>query len=560
MKKGRAYYYVRESTSIEGKTKIINQVYLGTPERIMQMAMAQGGTEILKLKTQEYGSVWLAEQLCKEVGLAELVDAVASKGPKKAGPTLGEYFLYAVINRMVDPRSKRALPEWYEGTAIQRIRPVELSALDSRGYWKKWENVEESNIRAMAKSFFERVAEIEEGGRDCLLFDTTNFYTYLSDNTDSELAARGKNKDGKNWLRQVGVALLVSRKTRLPLFYQEYEGNRHDSKVFFRLMEEILSSNPEGELTVVFDKGMNSEENITAIDQRAGVHFITTYSPYFAQDLIHVDQSKFQVVDTLKNKKLAEAGKEDDLLTAWRTTRELWGRERTVVVTYNPLTATKQRHRFEDKMLRLQSGLFELRSWGKNGRGATKGKVLKKYGELCESLYLPSNLYDLDFGKSEKGVAMSFRKNAYRISRHIDRFGKNILVTDRVDWSTDEIVGASLDRYIVEKAFRDAKDSELVRVHPMYHWTDGKIRCHLLVCAMALTLLRLLELRLHRAGVSLSAKAAMRKMRRLNSCLCFFADKRKPGRMIEEPSEDQANILGAFGQRICRGVLQEKSV
>jgi len=52
---------------------------------------------------------------------------------------------------------------------------------------------------------------------------------------------------------------------------------------------------------------------------------------------------------------------------------------------------------------------------------------------------------------------MNFRKNHYRIGRYIDRFGKNILITDIVDWTTDETVRASLDRWVVEDGFRPEK-------------------------------------------------------------------------------------------------------
>ena len=41
MKKGRPYYYVREIARVDGKPKVINQVYLGSPERMLEMA--QGG-------------------------------------------------------------------------------------------------------------------------------------------------------------------------------------------------------------------------------------------------------------------------------------------------------------------------------------------------------------------------------------------------------------------------------------------------------------------------------------------------------------------------------------
>ncbi|MCL7488725.1 MAG: hypothetical protein M8357_11205 [Desulfobulbaceae bacterium] len=97
-------------------------------------------------------------------------------------------------------------------------------------------------------------------------------------------------------------------------------------------------------MTVVFDKGMNSEDNIAAIDARPDINFITTYSTYYSEHLLHVDPDKFKPVETRRNQELSKDGKDDDRLKAWRTGGEYWGRLRTVVVTYNPLTATKQRY------------------------------------------------------------------------------------------------------------------------------------------------------------------------------------------------------------------------
>jgi transposase len=79
---------------------------------------------------------------------------------------------------------------------------------------------------------------------------------------------------------------------------------------------------------------------------------------------------------------------------------------------------------------------------------------------------------------------------------HTERFGKKIIITSHLNWSTDEIVRASLDRYMVENAFRQSKDDDLVSLMPVRHWTDSKIRCHILTCVIALAYLRLIEIRL----------------------------------------------------------------
>jgi len=561
IKKGRPYYYVRETARVDGKPKVVNQVYLGTAERIRDLALGKG-TEVKKIAAQEFGALWLANLIDSDVGLVALIDSVIARGRKESGPTVGEYFLFAAFNRMVDACSKRALPQWYEHTAIQSIRPVDVEELDSHRFWEKWDRVGQKDIEKISSLFFKRIAGIQRPATGCFLFDTTNYYTYMAGKTESELAARGKNKEGKDWLRQVGVALLVSRDSELPLFYREYEGNRHDSKVFLRLIKEIVSVMQGAcsqELTVVVDKGMNSDDNIAAIDAMPGVHFITTYSTYYADDLARVKSSRFKPVDSPKNRKLEKLGREEDRLVAYRTTREFWGNERTVVVTYNPLTAAKQRYGFEKKLMSIHEYLVTLRAklhddlkW--------KGKVEKHYRDFCEQLYLPKDLYQISVEKSKGRLTLLFNKNHYRIGLYLERFGKNIIVTDHKEWSTDEIVRASLDRYMVEKSFRQTKDDDLVSILPLRHWTDGKIRCHILTCVIALTYLRLIEIRLRRAGLQLSAAETMEHMQKLHSCLCWESGKSKPIRMIEEPTENQAAIMRAFGYEVCGGVLQKIKV
>ncbi|MDY6796351.1 MAG: hypothetical protein SWK76_13915 [Actinomycetota bacterium] len=96
---------------------------------------------------------------------------------------------------------------------------------------------------------------------------------------------------------------------------------------------------------------------------------------------------------------------------------------------------------------------------------------------------------------------MEFRKNRYAVEKRQARFGKNMIVTDNIDWTTEEIIEASLSRWEVEDAFRQSKDEDLVGVQPIRHFTDSKIRCHLFCCVAALTYLRGLERRLSEAGV-----------------------------------------------------------
>ncbi|MBS3755675.1 MAG: IS1634 family transposase, partial [Desulfobacterales bacterium] len=482
------------------------------------------------------------------------------RGDRETGPSLGEYFLYCIWNRMVEAVSKNQLARWYQKTAIQQIRPVDLDKLTSQSYWEKWERVDEQTLQQISRAFFEQLWEVESPRADCLLFDTTNYYTFMAGQTPSEIARRGKNKAGRHYLRQIGLGLLVARGTGLPLYYSVYPGNLHDSKHFEAVMDEMFGIvcglyDTKQRLTVVIDKGMNAEDNYAWIDGHSRIHFITTYSTYFAQDLAAVDLDRFEPVDIEKNRELEACGQQEDRLLAYRTKGEYWGKQRCVIVTYNPKTARKQTYTFEDKLERLRQELLAMRAKVRANAAQWRDPevIQDRYLRLCQQLHISPQFYRISFDRSKDGLKMSFRKDPYQVGRKKSMLGKNIIITDNMDWSTREIVEASLDRWQVEDRFRVSNDDDLVGVRPIRHWTDSKIRCHLFTCVAAMVYLRRLELRLAENGINRTAEDVMEEMRHLHSVLTLKNKDRKPARRLEPPSKTQAEVLSAFKHRVDKG-------
>jgi len=72
-------------------------------------------------------------------------------------------------------------------------------------------------------------------------------------------------------------------------------------------------------------------------------------------------------------------------------------------------------------------------------------------------------------------------------------YGKRILITDRSEWSDEQILLAYRGQSEVEEAFRQLKDDEHMAVRPQYHWTDQKIHVHTFCCLLALLLGRVVE-------------------------------------------------------------------
>lgn len=565
-KKGRPYLYVREIARVGGRPKVVSQIYLGSPERLRELATTKGLGDT-KLRVEEFGALWAANEMDRGIDLVSVVDGIIPRAKLEKGPTVGEYFLYCVLNRMVDSRSKNRLAEWYRRTAIQQVRPVAIEELTSERYWEKWDRVSEAALEKIGRRFFERVWALESVKADCILFDTTNTYTFMASDTESDLAMRGHNKAGRHQLRQVGLGLLVARDSRLPLYYRPYPGNQHDSKLFHAVMDEMFGvvcgfNDTKQRLTVVIDKGMNAEENFNWIDDHSRLHFVTTYSPYFAQNLAATPQSKFERLDIDKNRRLLADGKEFDCLLAFRTTGEYWGKERAVVVTHNPRTARKKDYTLDAKLETVRQKLLEMRSKVNNKERQWRNRevIIERYHRLCGRLHLAAKLFKMTFSSSKQGLRMSFRKDAYEVTKTKASLGRNIIVTDNTDWSTAEIVQASLDRWKVEDAFRMSNDDDLVSLQPIRHWTDSKIRCHLFSCIVALTYLRRLEIRLRQRGIERTASSVMEEMKHLHSVLSLTDRRRNAQRTLEVPSKIQREVLSALGHRIDqKGVLHPLS-
>ena len=538
--KGRTYYYLAETQRVNGKPRIVWQKYIGTAKRLQERL--EGKEErVGEVETLELGSVAAVEALEAEVGFGAIVDGIVPK--RHQGMSVGEYLYLAVLNRVIEPKSKASLGPWLRKTAIGEYRRVDWSALDSANFWDQMEKIRETEIEAIGDAVARKVVSLYDLSLDCLLYDTTNYFTQMSPETPSELARYAHSKAGRHELRHVGLALLCNREEGIPLFHRLYPAQIHDSTLFARLWAEmsglLLSLRKAKErLTLVFDKGCNSPDNIKDIDG-SDLFFIGTLSPYYHPDLCRVPGEAFREIKV--------TDEEDELpLFAYRTSLAVYGKERAVVVTYNPRTYRKKIHWLSRTILKTKRKLQELRRELRTADGRTTlQSIEKKVVEiLAESHIAP--VFEVQVARENGCYRMSIRTGSATIRDYRDRFGKNIIFTDHVDWATEEIVGAYRDRFKIEQAFRWTKDPMLVRWQPMYHWTDSKIRVHGLVCVMALLYLSLLGRRLHRAGLSVSLDRAVAMLRDIRLAYCYYPHSAQPVRKTCRRSSAEQELLTAL--------------
>lgn len=273
--RGHKYWYIVESRRVNGKPRPVVLAYLGKAESLLKRL--QGLTDGIQLKSYSHGAVAAmlsmgGNQLEIPAILNKYIDSprsnVASK-PVRNNLTAGFTLLLAAIGRVCLPTSKNRWVNWAETTSLQYLLRSSLRKLDSQHFWDMMDCLPEEAIPRTEREIIERVLNQFNIKGDTLLYDTTNFFTFInSSNSRCDIAQRGHSKQKRNDLRQVGMALVVSRKDFIPILHHTYRGNINDSVVFKEVIEKIrdrlmdLGMDTEAH-TLVFDRGNNSKENVT---------------------------------------------------------------------------------------------------------------------------------------------------------------------------------------------------------------------------------------------------------------------------------------------------------
>jgi transposase len=558
-KKGREYAYWVRSARVEGKPRIVEQVYLGPKERFLEetkAAYARGATPgpfaLRRVQTREFGASAYLWSWIERLGLAEIVDRHVPPPParRRTQLSVGQYLALAAVNRAVAPRSKRSFYEdWYQGSAVSRRVPAKASQLTSQRFWDHMDMVEPAHIERIQRDVLGRVAELFPLGRDTVLYDTTNFFTFLdSFNDRSELAQRGDNKQKRQDLRQLSLALFEDEETGIPLYHQCYAGNRHDATHFPEAQKGLLAQwldalgREAEQLTLVFDRGSPSKKNFRELDEHA-MHFVSGVPAGWVPDLLEVERDRYGKLELPGTKHVK----------VYRERREVLGVERSVLVVFSPTLFTKQRRTLAREQAKLEARLQKLaqkvaawRERGRSGRGHSEAAVRDQVRRWTAREHLREFL-DVELEVEDgKVVELHWRWDSER-KRAIQRrhLGKQILVTSRHDWDSVEIVRTYRRLTRTEHLFRIAKSRPGVW-WPLFHWTDSKIRVHALYCFLALVLLAILRLELQQAGVPVGVDRAIRKLTSIEEALVVYQNG-AADRTLTELDKLQREIAQATG-------------
>jgi transposase len=564
---GRTYYYYSHWGWKNGKCRRLSQKYLGKAEDIAQAVQGVG-------PAPQYAEVldWgLPLALWQEAARAQVAEHVDQLCPKRAqGLSTGDYLRLAAINRAYDPVSKQAMWDWLTRTCLLRWWP-EASAgqLTSQRFWDHMDRIAPATAQAIWQQLLAQVLQREQIELSQICYDGTNFYTFIDTfNLKCQIAKRGKNKQGRCNLRQVSYALFCSTDGQLPLFYDVYEGNRNDAKEFPQvlarfqrwLVQRAGSTWATTKPTLIFDKGNNSGDNFGLIDQL---------------ELPYVGSVKLDEHPDLKQVSNRDArwqaATEPGLAgtKSWRTQQVVYGKERTLVVTYNEHLFDSQWATVQNDLAQALSQLAAVRQNLQNrATGLIKGgtrpsvaSVERKCDQILHRQHL-RQLVQTTVTQNSAGVPqLDYQADATAQQELADtHLGKTLLITGHQEWTDAQVIRAYRSQFVIEEIFHEMKDRRIGTWWPLRHWTDSKIQVHGLYCTIAVLLRALLWRRARLAGLRLSMADLLEKLGQIQQVINVYPAKRA-GQSVTEQSvltkrdETQEKLIEILGLQMPKSAI-----
>ncbi len=551
-KKGKPYLYWVRSARVNGHSRIVEQVYLGPKERVMEQLHAQGtaapaqaeSPALQTVRIREFGASALFYSLAQDLGLIELINAHVPPAPprRRTSLSVGHYLMLAALNRAAWPKSKRAFAEWYQDTVLARLVPASREELSSQRFWDHMALFEPEHFAPIQRELVHRIHARFPLGEQFLVYDTTNYYTFIHTfNSRPSLPQRGKNKQKRADLRQISLALVVDEERGLPLYYRCYEGNVTDVVALGTSLHEMvghfLPQTVSPRLTLVLDKGNVSRDNFKAL-QHAHFSFLAAIPAGWVRRLSQVSLQAYQPLALPDGRRIKVYGP---------PTQKLAGIQGKLLVSFSPSFYRKQvrtldllQRKAEQKLLTLQAAIQQAVA---RHRPRTEQAVKREIAQLVRHDRLQAFFaftLRLDHKKVQE-LRWQWDQRKKRAIKHHD-FGKTVLFTDRRELAPQRMVMAYRSQAKVESMFRISKSRRPGLWWPAYHWTDSKLSVHALYCFVALLLIRIVLLRLQESNLSIGVDLLTERLRGIQEALVVYANGTAQ-RVITERSPEQETLF-----------------
>lgn len=404
--------------------------------------------------TRSFGGGYLLSALWQQLRLREVMERRVSQRQFKT--PISDAIFAMVANRCLAPSSKLSITEWVEKDVfINKLSKLEVQVLYRAMDFLLIHQA------AIEQEVYWAVADLLNLEVDLILFDTTS--SYFETEIESVLKKHGYSKDKRGDLPQVIIGLAVTR-DGIPVRHWVFPGNTMDMSTIERVKKDLVSWRLS-RVVIVHDEGMTSASNLQYL-QRGGGHYIAgcklrNGEARAEQALSH--KGPFTTID-------------EHLFAKEIVVGDGAKRQRLVLVKN-----TKEQKRAEETRQQLIQTLEDkIKPFNARKNKSPDNKALQ---ELKSHRLYGKYLIELKSGH------LKIDRDKLQFETRYD--GKYLLETSDDSLSLGDIVLGHKQLYDVEQAFRTLKTT--LELRPNYHSRDDRIKCHILLCFMALVLVRIVE-------------------------------------------------------------------
>jgi transposase len=386
------------------------------------------------------------------------------------------------LNRLVQPSSEHAMPDWVRRTALDDILKDDFSVLSDDALYLNLDRLH-PNRQTIESALANRERQLFDLDDTYYLYDLTSTY-FEGQCLANPKAKRGYSRDKRPDCKQVMVGLVLDR-DGFPKAHEVFDGNRQDRTS----LDEMLGILEErtgrrGGATVIVDRGMAFDENLAQVKAR-GHHYVVASrqserNSWLAE--FEDDEGWEEVVRTPSPRNPAQKK-----TRVWVKRQDK--HEEVYVLCRSEGREKKDRAIRDKHEQRLLRDLGKLKARVTAGRLKNSDKIHEAIGRLRERYPRVARYYRITYEAATGELTQVEDSEKKEKARQVD--GAYLLRTDRKDLSADELWRLYILLTRVEDAFRDMKSPLSER--PIFHKLAHRVETHIFLCVLAYHLLACIE-------------------------------------------------------------------
>jgi len=450
------------------------------------------------LAAPECGGPHVVGELWAQLGIGKAISRVVGSGRGRSGVERAIFTM--VCQRCLEPASKLEATRWLGRDVVLDG----VGGVDEDQLYRAMDFLLACSERVQESVFFS-VAHLLNLEVDVIFFDTTSTYFETDvdldgdaeqdgeDDPQAEAAAEdegplrrlGHSKDHRPDLPQVVIGLAVTREG-IPVRCWVWPGNTNDQSVVAEVKADLVGWRL-GRAIYVVDSGFSGQANLRHL-RSAGGHYIAGMK--LRSGMAETEQAlsrpgRYRTVKDNLRVKEVNVGDGD-------------AQER-YIVCHNPAEAERDQARREQRIARIESELERLKLQRERAKTKTEREAHQR-GECALRDHKTLSRYL----RQTKTGRLLLDREKIAAEQRLD--GKYLLTTSDPSLSAEDVALGYKQLLEAERSFRDLKDTLALR--PVFHRKNERIRAHVLICFLALVIIRVAETRTNETWRTLRAELA----------------------------------------------------